>query len=112
PEEIRRALTRIAHEILESGHGAEDLALLGIPHRGVPLARRLAELIARAEGLPQDRVLDELHGDLDITRYRDGLRSNPTRAPRPTLVPRTGIDGRTVVLVHDVLYSGRTVRAA
>ena len=55
PEEIRRALTRIAHEILESGHGAEDLVLLGIPHRGVPLARRLAEQIARAEAPPRRR---------------------------------------------------------
>ncbi|WP_394214689.1 bifunctional pyr operon transcriptional regulator/uracil phosphoribosyltransferase PyrR [Brachybacterium vulturis] len=112
PPEIRRALTRIAHEILESGHGAEDLVLLGIPHRGVPLARRLAELIARAEGLPEDADLSELYGALDITMYRDDLRSNPTRAPRPTRIPRSGIDGRTVVLVDDVLYSGRTVRAA
>ena len=112
PEEIRRALTRIAHEILESGHGAEDLVLLGIPHRGVPLARRLAEQIARAEGLDRSTDLSELHGALDITMYRDDLRSNPTRAPSPTRIPRAGIDGRTVVLVDDVLYSGRTVRAA
>lgn len=111
-EEIRRALTRIAHEILESGHGADDLVLLGIPHRGVPLARRLAELIARAEGRPDaDDPLD-LHGALDITMYRDDLRGNPTRAPSPTRIPRGGIDGRTVVLVDDVLFSGRTVRAA
>lgn len=109
-EEIRRALTRIAHEILESGHGADDLVLLGIPHRGVPLARRLAENIVRAEG--DDRPLDQLHGSLDITMYRDDLRKNPTRAPGPTRIPREGIDGRTVVLVDDVLYSGRTVRAA
>ena len=112
PDEIRRALTRIAHEILESGHGAEDLVLLGIPHRGVPLARRLAEQIARAEGRPEGEDLSDLHGALDITMYRDDLRSNPTRAPSPTRIPRTGIDGRTVVLVDDVLYSGRTVRAA
>ncbi len=111
-EEIRRALTRIAHEILESGHGADDLVLLGIPHRGVPLVRRLAELIARAEGRPDaDDPLD-LHGALDITMYRDDLRGNPTRAPSPTRIPRGGIDGRTVVLVDDVLFSGRTVRAA
>ncbi|PZP16741.1 MAG: bifunctional pyr operon transcriptional regulator/uracil phosphoribosyltransferase PyrR [Brachybacterium faecium] len=109
-EEIRRALTRIAHEILESGHGADDLVLLGIPHRGVPLARRLAENIVRAEG--DERPLDQLHGSLDITMYRDDLRKNPTRAPGPTRIPREGIDGRTVVLVDDVLYSGRTVRAA
>ncbi|NMA76301.1 MAG: bifunctional pyr operon transcriptional regulator/uracil phosphoribosyltransferase PyrR [Actinomycetales bacterium] len=112
PEEIRRALTRIAHEVLESGHGAEDLVLLGIPHRGVPLARRLAEQIARAEGRPEGEDLTELYGALDITMYRDDLRSNPTRAPSPTRIPRSGIDGRTVVLVDDVLYSGRTIRAA
>ncbi|WP_245810298.1 bifunctional pyr operon transcriptional regulator/uracil phosphoribosyltransferase PyrR [Brachybacterium massiliense] len=112
PDEIRRALTRVAHEILESGHGAEDLVLLGIPHRGVPLARRLAEQIARAEGRPEGEGLSDLHGALDITMYRDDLRSNPTRAPSPTRIPRAGIDGRTVVLVDDVLYSGRTVRAA
>lgn len=112
PDEIRRALTRIAHEILESGHGAEDLVLLGIPHRGVPLARRLAEQIARAEGRPDTDDLSELYGALDITMYRDDLRSNPTRAPSPTRIPRSGIDGRTVVLVDDVLYSGRTIRAA
>ena len=112
PDEIRRALTRIAHEILESDHGAEDLVLLGIPHRGVPLARRLAEQIARAEGRPEGEDLSDLHGALDITMYRDDLRSNPTRAPSPTRIPRAGIDGRTVVLVDDVLYSGRTVRAA
>ncbi|WP_193104412.1 bifunctional pyr operon transcriptional regulator/uracil phosphoribosyltransferase PyrR [Brachybacterium sp. FME24] len=109
-DQIRRALTRIAHEILESGHGADDLVLLGIPHRGVPLAERLAEQIARAEG--DDRPLDQLAGSLDITMYRDDLRHNPTRAPSPTRIPRDGIDGRTVVLVDDVLYSGRTIRAA
>jgi len=112
PEEIRRALTRIAHEILESDHGAEDLVLLGIPHRGVPLAGRLAELIARAEGRPEGSDLESLHGSLDITMHRDDLRHNPTRAPSPTRIPAAGIDGRTVVLVDDVLYSGRTVRAA
>ncbi|MGO3288138.1 bifunctional pyr operon transcriptional regulator/uracil phosphoribosyltransferase PyrR [Brachybacterium sp. AOP42-C2-15] len=112
PEEIRRALTRIAHEILESGHGADDLVLLGIPHRGVPLARRLAEQIARAEGRPDGEDLTELYGALDITMYRDDLRNNPTRAPSPTRIPRSGIDGRIVVLVDDVLYSGRTIRAA
>ncbi|WP_246956061.1 bifunctional pyr operon transcriptional regulator/uracil phosphoribosyltransferase PyrR [Brachybacterium sp. Marseille-Q7125] len=112
PEEIRRALTRIAHEILESDHGAEDLVLLGIPHRGVPLAERLAAQIARAEGIEDPTQIAELHGSLDITLYRDDLRKNPTRAPGPTRIPRRGIDGRTVVLVDDVLYSGRTVRAA
>ena len=78
----------------------------------MPLARRLAELIARAEGRPDGADLADLHGALDITMYRDDLRSNPTRAPSPTRIPAAGIDGRTVVLVDDVLYSGRTVRAA
>lgn len=110
PEEIRRSLRRIAHEILESGHGAEDLVLLGIPHRGVPLAERLAAQILEAEGL--GRPLEDLAGSLDITMYRDDLRRRPTRAPGPTRIPRAGIDGRTVVLVDDVLYSGRTIRAA
>ena len=110
--DMARALTRIAHEILESGHGAEDLVLLGIPHRGVPLARRLAEQIARAEGRPEGEDLSDLHGALDITMYRDDLAQHPTRAPRPTSIPSGGIDRATVVLVDDVLYSGRSIRAA
>ncbi|MGY5764428.1 bifunctional pyr operon transcriptional regulator/uracil phosphoribosyltransferase PyrR [Brachybacterium sp. DNPG3] len=109
-DEIRRALVRIAHEILESGHGADDLVLLGIPHRGVPLAHRLAGHILAAEGI--ERPLADIAGSLDITMYRDDLRRNPTREPSPTSIPRGGIDGRTVVLVDDVLFSGRTVRAA
>ena len=109
-EAIRRALVRIAHEILERGHGADDLVLLGIPHRGVPLAQRLGRNILDAEG--DDRDPGELVGALDITMYRDDLRQHPTRAPRPTVIPPGGIDGRTVVLVDDVLFSGRTIRAA
>lgn len=122
-EDVRRALTRIAHEILESGHGAEDLVLLGIPHRGKPLARRLGTAILRADaadraGAPgaapeiTEDALDRLVGTLDITMHRDDLRTRPTRAPQPTRIPKQGIDGRTVVLVDDVLYSGRTIRAA
>ena len=110
-DEIRRALTRIAHEILEGGHGADDLVLLGIPHRGVPLAERLAATILEAEGRPADRLHD-LAGSLDITLHRDDLRRAPTRQPAPTVIPPGGVDGRTVVLVDDVLYSGRTIRAA
>lgn len=112
-DEIRRALTRIAHEILESGHGAADLVLLGIPHRGVPLARRLGELIRSAESRDSTLVppLDELVGSLDITMYRDDLRRNPTRRPSPTVLPAE-IDDKVVVLVDDVLFSGRTVQAA
>ncbi|OLT18543.1 bifunctional pyr operon transcriptional regulator/uracil phosphoribosyltransferase [Serinicoccus sp. CNJ-927] len=105
-DDIQRALTRIAHEILEGNKGHADLVLLGIPTRGVPLAQRLAEAIAGVEGgtVPT--------GSLDITMYRDDLRSQPTRAPEPMSVPAGGVDGKVVVLVDDVLYSGRTVRAA
>ncbi len=106
PAEIRRALTRIAHEILERANGADDVVLLGIPTRGVPLARRLAERLEQVEGRPVPA------GSLDITMYRDDLRLRPARALGHTEVPAAGIDGRIVVLVDDVLYSGRTVRAA
>ncbi|MFC0674862.1 bifunctional pyr operon transcriptional regulator/uracil phosphoribosyltransferase PyrR [Brachybacterium hainanense] len=111
PDEIRRALTRISHEILEGGHGADDLVLLGIPHRGVPLADRLGATILEAEGRSAGD-LREISGSLDITLHRDDLRRAPTRQPAPTIIPPGGIDGRTVVLVDDVLFSGRTVRAA
>ncbi|MEP6843241.1 MAG: bifunctional pyr operon transcriptional regulator/uracil phosphoribosyltransferase PyrR [Pseudolysinimonas sp.] len=103
--DIARSLTRIAHEIIESDHGS-DLVLLGIPTRGVLLANRLGV------------ILDELApgstqvGALDVTMYRDDLAKQPTRTPSPTSVPRGGIDGTTVILVDDVLYSGRTIRAA
>jgi pyrimidine operon attenuation protein/uracil phosphoribosyltransferase len=106
PEEIRRALSRIAHEVLERTHGGEGVVLLGIPTRGVPLARRLASRIGEFEGEPV------AHGSLDVTMYRDDLRLRPARALRRTEIPQDGIDGKTVVLVDDVLYSGRTIRAA
>ena len=106
PEEIRRALTRIGHEILERTDGASDVVLLGIPTRGVPLARRLGAQLAQTEGI---RVPV---GSLDITLYRDDLRLRPARALGHTDVPESGIDGKVVILVDDVLYSGRTVRAA
>ncbi|HET7532311.1 MAG TPA: bifunctional pyr operon transcriptional regulator/uracil phosphoribosyltransferase PyrR [Nocardioidaceae bacterium] len=104
--DISRALTRIAHEILERNKGAEDLVLLGIPSRGVPLARRVAAKIAAVEGV------DIPVGSLDVTMYRDDLRMRPTRTLLPTDIPPGGIDGKTVVLVDDVLFSGRTIRAA
>ncbi len=104
--DISRALTRISHEILERNKGPQDLVLLGIPTRGVGLARRVADRIAATEGV------EVPVGALDVTFYRDDLRQQPTRGPQPTQVPPGGIDGRTVVLVDDVLYSGRTVRAA
>ena len=106
PGDISRALRRIAHEILEANKGADGLVLLGIPSRGVPLARRLAKTIAEFEGS------EVPVGSLDVTMYRDDLRRQPTRAPMPTEIPGGGVDGKIVVLVDDVLYSGRTVRAA
>src|SRR6478672_9652419 len=104
--EIRRALTRIAHEVLERNKGADDLVLAGIPTRGVTLARRLARRLEEIE----DRAVPL--GELDVTMYRDDLRSQPVRTPAATTIPDGGIDGKVVVLVDDVLYSGRTVRAA
>ena len=106
--EIARALTRIAHEILERHGGADDLVLLGIPTRGLPLARRLAAKIAEVEGVAErDHV-----GVLDVTMYRDDLRRHPTRSIGATELPAGGLDDKVVVLVDDVLYSGRTIRAA
>jgi pyrimidine operon attenuation protein/uracil phosphoribosyltransferase len=104
--DITRALTRIAHEILERNKGARDLVLLGIPSRGVPLAQRIAQRISAVEGY------DVPAGSLDITMYRDDLRLKPARALLPTDIPAAGIDDRTVVLVDDVLFSGRSIRAA
>ncbi|MCL1900605.1 MAG: bifunctional pyr operon transcriptional regulator/uracil phosphoribosyltransferase PyrR [Promicromonosporaceae bacterium] len=100
---------RIAHEIVERCDGAADLVLLGIPSRGVPLARRLAaNLTAIDPTFEQQRSV----GELDVTMYRDDLRNQPTRSLGVTRLPAAGIDDKTVVLVDDVLYSGRTVRAA
>jgi pyrimidine operon attenuation protein/uracil phosphoribosyltransferase len=104
--DIARALTRISHEILESNKGPENLVLLGIPTRGVTLASRIGALIAGFGGAHVPV------GALDVTMYRDDLHRNPTRAPQPTQIPAGGIDGRTVVLVDDVLFSGRSIRAA
>ena len=104
--DISRALTRISHEILERNKGAGDLVLLGIPSRGVPLAERVAERIASVEGY------DVPVGSLDVTMYRDDLRMKPARALLPTQIPSGGIDGKVVVLVDDVLFSGRTIRSA
>lgn len=104
--DISRALTRIAHEILESNRGATGLVLLGIPTRGVALAERLGALIASIADT------DVQVGSLDVTLFRDDLAKHPTRSPQPTEIPSGGIDGKTVVLVDDVLFSGRSIRAA
>jgi pyrimidine operon attenuation protein / uracil phosphoribosyltransferase len=103
--EVSRVLARMAYEILEANHGAKNLVMLGIPTRGVHLARRLSKLIEDIEGHPVRT------GELDITMYRDDLRANPTRNPARTSIPGS-IDDAIVVLVDDVLYSGRTIGAA
>jgi pyrimidine operon attenuation protein/uracil phosphoribosyltransferase len=104
--DISRAIRRIAHEIVETAKGTESLVLLGIPTRGAYLARRIADAIAGIDGV------EVPCGTLDITLYRDDLRLRAVRPLEPTSIPPDGIDGRIVVLVDDVLYSGRTVRAA
>ena len=103
--DISRALTRITHEILERNRDADGLVILGIPTRGVPLAKRIAARMSEVEG----RSINA--GALDITMYRDDLHSGPVRALEHTDIP-DDVDGRTVVLVDDVLMSGRTIRAA
>ncbi|GAA3322187.1 MULTISPECIES: bifunctional pyr operon transcriptional regulator/uracil phosphoribosyltransferase PyrR [Paeniglutamicibacter] len=108
-EDIDRVITRIAHEIIEANKGTADLVLLGIPSRGFPLAQRLAQRIAATEPGLDARAIT---GQLDVTMYRDDLRHSTTRTPVPTRLPAGGIDDKVVVLVDDVLYSGRTIRAA
>ncbi|MFL6161041.1 MAG: bifunctional pyr operon transcriptional regulator/uracil phosphoribosyltransferase PyrR [Jatrophihabitantaceae bacterium] len=106
PDDVARVLDRIAHQILEKTRGGADVVLLGIPTRGEPLARRLADRIGSFGGV---RVAV---GTLDITLYRDDLRSQAVRPLGRTVEPAGGVDGKLVILVDDVLFSGRTVRAA
>jgi pyrimidine operon attenuation protein/uracil phosphoribosyltransferase len=107
-DRVSRSLTRIAHEILERNRGVEDLALIGIRARGVPIAARLAAHLKEIAGASVPT------GALDITLYRDDLMRTPV-GPQP-VVRRTeipfSIDGRHILLVDDVLYTGRTIRAA
>jgi len=104
--DLTRALTRISHEILERNAGSSNITLLGIPTRGAHLANRIAEVITKIESLPVQV------GTLDITLHRDDLRMRPPRALMPTVIPSLGVEGRDVILVDDVLFSGRTIRAA
>lgn len=104
--DITRALTRIAHEIIESHRGTENIVLLGIPTRGVSLARRIGALMSEIAGTPVPI------GSLDVTMFRDDLARQPVRTPGPTEIPVGGVDGKTVVLIDDVLFSGRSIRAA
>ncbi|BDZ58285.1 pyrimidine operon attenuation protein/uracil phosphoribosyltransferase [Barrientosiimonas humi] len=106
PGDISRALRRIAHEVIEHNKGTDDLVVLGIPSRGVALAERLAAALEDVEGGPVPV------GALDVTMYRDDLRRQPVRQAHSTAIPEGGIDDKVVVLVDDVLFSGRTVRAA
>lgn len=104
--DISRALTRISHEIVEANKGVSGLLIVGIPTRGSLLAQRIAALISRIAGV------DIPTATLDVTMYRDDLAEKPTLAPQPSEMPIEGVDNLSVVLVDDVLYSGRTVRAA
>lgn len=106
PDDISRALRRLAHQVVENVKDVSNLVILGIPTRGVPLAQRLARNIGEIEGVAIPV------GSLDVTLFRDDLRLRPSKALEPTLIPGTGIDDKIVILVDDVLFSGRTIRAA
>lgn len=112
--DITRCLTRIAHEILERNGDLEDVVLLGIPSAGAPLAQRLADALYEVQSQNPDVISPRRvqAGTLDITMYRDDLGRHPIRVPAPTRIPQGRVEGRTIILVDDVLYSGRSIRAA
>ncbi len=106
PDDIARALRRLAHQVVENVKDVSNIVIMGIPTRGVPLAQRLAKNIGEIEkvSIPV--------GSLDVTLFRDDLQMRPSKALEQTHIPLEGIDGKTVILVDDVLFSGRTIRAA
>jgi len=104
-DDINRAIKRISHEIIEHNQGIENIVLLGIPTRGAFLAQRIGAFIAEIDSeIPI--------GVLDVTLHRDDLRIRPPKPLLPTNLPKGGIEGKDVILVDDVLFSGRTIRAA
>jgi pyrimidine operon attenuation protein/uracil phosphoribosyltransferase len=104
--DMARAITRISHEILERNSGSDSITLLGIPTRGAHLAARIAANMQAIDGKPVQV------GTLDTTLHRDDLRMRPPRTLMPTTIPSLGVEDRNVILVDDVLFSGRTIRAA
>ena len=105
PVQIERALTRISHEILERNGGGDDVVLVGMHSRGVPLAQRISTAIERFEGIKVPV------GKLDIGMYRDDISEKGSPLMKPTDIP-SDINGKTVVIIDDVLYTGRSIRAA
>jgi len=106
PDDISRALRRLAHQVVENVKDVTNVVIMGIPTRGVPIAQRLAKNIGDIENISIPV------GSLDVTLFRDDLQMRPSKALEQTHLPVEGIDGKIVILVDDVLFSGRTIRAA